>query len=151
MNLYRYLLISILLSSFMVSGYTQGHHIEISLINNTDSQIYLAYHYGDKQFVKDTLPVSREGKVIVAGDVPLEGGVYLVVLPSMRYFEILIDKDQHFSVEVDINDFLGSMKYAGSAENEAFLSYQKYLKDCRPPITPVCPPDFCSVLARSLP
>ncbi len=128
MNLYRSVTIYLLLILIALSGFSQGHHIEITLRNSPDSTIFLAYHYGDKQFVKDTIAVNRNGQVIISGEERLDGGVYLIVLSGMQYFELLVGEDQDFSVDVDVNDFLGSMKFKGSPENEAFLSYQKYLQ-----------------------
>ena len=120
-------LISFLLISW--SGFSQGYKIEIKVDGMADSTIYLAYHYGNKKFMYDTIIMDHQGKVIVEGEDPLPGGVYLVVMPQMNYFEMLIGENQEFSVETKTGNFLETLKFTGSPENTAFLEYQKFMVD----------------------
>jgi thiol-disulfide isomerase/thioredoxin len=59
----------------------------------------------------------------------LPGGIYLIVMPSKTYFEILVNKTgQRFTVETDTLDFIGKMKVKGSPDNELFSEYQKFIR-----------------------
>ena len=107
----------------------QGYQIDIALEHLENDTVYLAYHYGNKQFIRDTLIVDDSGQVTIRGDEPLDGGVYLLVMPDMRYFEFLVDNDQTFGIQVDVQDFMGSLTFSGSPQNTLFLTYQKFLRN----------------------
>ena len=55
----------------------------------------------------------------------LPEGIYMIVLPGRKYFEILISDDQYFSVDCSYNDYFNTLKFNGSDENSAFVAYQK--------------------------
>lgn len=119
------LLILIIIFSIPSKSYSQGHKIDITVTGTADSTIYFAYYYGDKKFVYDTLKADKNGTIVVQGEEKLPGGVYLVVLPDYRYFEMLISDDQEFSVNTKIGDLLPSLSFSGSEENSAFIEYQR--------------------------
>lgn len=97
-----------------------GYRIEIKIKNFNQPLCYLAYHLGDKQYMKDTTEV-KNGVIVFSGEKPLPGGIYLVVLPPKnRYFEIVLADDQEFSLQTDTTDFVAAMKVSGSVENEVF-------------------------------
>jgi thiol-disulfide isomerase/thioredoxin len=123
----KYVLMIIQLGCFQ-GLFSQGHHIEVTLENLTGDTVYLAYHYGNKQFVRDTFQVGQTGQVSIEGPELLNGGVYLMVMPDMRYFEFLVGDQQKFSIEADVNDFLGSLRFHNSQQNTVFLNYQKSLR-----------------------
>jgi len=108
-----------------ICGFGQGYHIEIKIAGLPDTTLLLAYHYGNKNFISDTLYTDRSGSVVTEGKEPLPGGVYLLVMPNKNYFEMLIGDDQKFSVEADASDLINSLRFKGSPENTSFLGYQR--------------------------
>lgn len=66
------------------------------------------------------------GNVVFEGRKNLPGGIYLFVFPDKRYFEMLVDKEQHFSMETTWDDPINSMKVKGSNDNEQFYQYLKF-------------------------
>jgi thiol-disulfide isomerase/thioredoxin len=112
-------------SAFSFSQLKNGYEIDITIHGLQDSTVFLAYHYGDKQYIKDTVKLSKAGRAIVSGRDVLPQGIYMIVLPGKKYFEILISKDQSFSVECSYTDYFNTLKFNGSDENTAFLTYQK--------------------------
>ena len=76
----------------------QHYEIAVSIENLGDSTVYLGYYYGDKQFAKDTITLDKNGKGTFTGNDTLPGGVYFVLVPGNMFFELVIDKDQKFSV-----------------------------------------------------
>jgi thiol-disulfide isomerase/thioredoxin len=62
---------------------------------------------------------------VFAGAEDLPQGIYMIVLPGKQYFEILIPADQYFSVSCAYVDYFNTLKFAGSDENTAFVTYQK--------------------------
>ncbi len=99
--------------------------------NFQGKQAFLANYLGDKQYIKDTLEVVN-GKTSFKADTLLPGGMYLVVLPpSNSYFELIIDKDQQFSITTDTTDFVSNMIINGSKENELFYGDLTFIRDQR--------------------
>jgi hypothetical protein len=104
-----------------MAGQTKsGYLIDVSIKGLSDSSVYLAYHFGDKQYIKDTVKLDKAGNGVFAGKEALPHGIYMVVLPGRKYFEMLITKDQDFSVDCEYRDFTGTLKFTGSAENTSF-------------------------------
>jgi thiol-disulfide isomerase/thioredoxin len=99
--------------------------ISITVSGLQDSTLYLAYHFGDKQYIKDTIILDRKGHAVLSGKEMLPQGIYMIVLPGKRYFEMLMSDDQQFSVFCEYRDYFNTLKYTGSEENSYFIAYQK--------------------------
>ena len=104
----------------------QGYEIKVSIPELQDSTIFLGYHFGDKQYLKDTLKLDNSGSGMFAGAETLPQGIYLIVLPGKQYFEVLMSADQHFSISCSYPEYYNSLKFSGSDENNAFIAYQKH-------------------------
>ena len=102
-----------------------GYEINITINGLRDSSIYLAYHLGDKQYISDTIKLDNSGKAVIRGPQQLPQGIYMIVLPGRNYFEMLMSTDQIFSVSCSYKDYFSTLKFEGSDENTAFVSYQK--------------------------
>ena len=107
----------------------EGHRIAGRIRGVKDTTVVLAhYQYDPTHYVpKDTARVDANGNFVFQGKKSLPGGLYLVVMPKGRYFDIMLT-EQQFSFETDTADFIGKMKVTGSVENEAFYGYQQKLK-----------------------
>ena len=90
-----------------------------------DSTIYLAYHLGDKQYIKDSVKIDKSGHGLFSGKESLPQGIYMIVLPGRKYFEMLISDNQFFSLTCSYTDYFKTLKFSGSDENSAFIDYQK--------------------------
>ena len=112
---------SILIFSQLKTGYEIG----VTINGLKDSTIYLAYHLGDKQYIQDTTKLDNYGKAVIKGNQALPQGIYMIVLPGRTYFEILMPEDQVFSISCNYKDYINTLKFTGSDENSAFVSYQK--------------------------
>lgn len=112
--------------SVALSGQTStGFELDINISGLKDSTVYLAYHLGDKQYIKDTLKLDNNGHGKLSGKEALPKGIYMVVLPGRNYFEILISDDQIFGINCSYSDYFNTLKFNGSDENTAFIEYQK--------------------------
>lgn len=112
----------------------EGYKIEITMDNYDSDTLLMGYHYGDKQYIKDTCIINSDGKFLFQGEESLDPGVYLVVMrPDNNYFQLLIDNgDQHFSAQTDAKAPTEKMQLQGSKENELFYGYMSYLAAQRP-------------------
>jgi thiol-disulfide isomerase/thioredoxin len=110
----------------LVSGQIKkGYDISVTINGLPDSTVYLAYHLGDKQYIKDTLNLDKSGHGVLSGSESTPQGIYMIVLPGRRYFEILISSDQFFSLTCNYSDYFKTLKFTGSDENSAFVDYQR--------------------------
>jgi thiol-disulfide isomerase/thioredoxin len=124
----RKLLFFILLSLVPTISFGQlknGYEIDLTIRDLQDSTVFLAYHLGDKQYIKDTIKLDRTGHGIVHGKEILPQGIYMIVLPGRKYFELLISDNQHFSISCTFSDYFNTLKFKGSDENSAFVEYQR--------------------------
>ena len=103
------------------------YEIHVHLKGVTDTNILLAHHFADKKYVDDTIRVDHNGWGVFKGD-SLLGGIYLIAIPGMTYFEIIVSENEpKFTVETDKADFVMNMKVTGSPENQMFYDYLQYI------------------------
>jgi len=103
-----------------------GYDLSITFKNIKNSECYLGHHFGDKQFIIDTGAIDATGKVQFVSDNNTIGGLYLVLLPSQKYFEFILN-ERTFSLETDSTDFLNTMSFTGSKENDIFYDDLRFL------------------------
>lgn len=103
----------------------QVRNIEVQISGLADTTLLLGYHYGSKKLVIDTIRLDAQGRGAFVGNTPLDGGLYLVITPSYRYFEMIIDENQQFSITTDTTDLFENLKFKGSEANDVFLKYQQ--------------------------
>ncbi len=112
-------------------------HLKIHIKGMTGGECLLANHYGDKQFIQDTAKIDANGWMEFRDTAAMPGGIYLVVLPSKKYFELILTDQQKFSVETDTVDMVKNMKITGNKENEYFYEYLNYLSTQQKKAEPV--------------
>ncbi|MCX6312326.1 MAG: DUF5106 domain-containing protein [Bacteroidetes bacterium] len=144
-HILRILLISI---AFPVIGFaqtpkkiapkkTQPMDLKVRIKGLTSGTCLLANHYGDKQFIQDSAKVDMNGWMEFKDTVARDGGIYLIVLPNKKYFEIVLTDEQKFTVETDTADFVRNMKITGNKENQYFYEYLNYLADQQKKLEPI--------------
>ena len=121
------ILLSALIISIISFAGKPKYCIKVKINGLKDTICFIGNYYGDKQYLKDTAKVDHNGYCEFSGEEQLPGGIYLIVTPAKKYFEIIIDKEQFFSVETDTADFIGKMKIKGSSDNQLFYEYLKYI------------------------
>jgi len=118
-----------ILQSFGMLIGQPGHSISVTVSDAPDTNIRLAYHVGNQQYVRDSITTDKSGLCRFFGSDRLPAGVYMIVLPGNIFFEFLLGEDQHFDILCDINNPAGTLAFHGSDENELFLQYQKRWKE----------------------
>lgn len=118
-------LLCFIIPGLVFSQLKPGYEINIKINGLRDSSVYLAYHLGDKQYINDTIKLDSFGKAVLSGQQQLPQGIYMIVLPGRNYFEMLMSTDQIFSVSCSYSDYFNTLRFEGSDENTAFVSYQK--------------------------
>ncbi|MEM6343774.1 MAG: TlpA disulfide reductase family protein [Bacteroidota bacterium] len=106
---------------------TRNHKIEFEVKNFAGDYALIAFNQGASKLMHDTIP-AQNGKFVLEGEDPLQPGIYIVALPpSNTYFEFMLDRDQVFSVKTDTTDFVGTMQFEGSEQNEIFYEDIRFL------------------------
>ncbi len=108
---------------------TEGYHFTIKIDGYQETELLLAYHLGDKQYIRDTVQVDDKGFFHFKGEDPMECGVYLVVLkPDNKYFQLLVNEsEQHLTLTTSMEDLVGNAKITGSEDNKLFFDYLNFL------------------------
>ncbi len=121
----RKLLFSLFLFSAFY-GHSQGYEIKVTLKPFTQGHLYLAHHFGAKQYLIDSAELNSNSEAVFTGTEKLFGGVYMIVYPAKNgWMECLVDKEKKFSVYADTTDLIRSAKFTGSPDNDLFSEYQK--------------------------
>ncbi len=114
-----------------LSGRAEGYEINFSMPSFQGDTLVLGHRFNASFVPQDTVIADHQGSGVFTGDETLPEGMYLVFLPDQTFFDLLIGKDQFFNFETDTSDYTANMKISGSVDNEAFYTYQLFLKDSR--------------------
>lgn len=118
-----FLFLPAILSSLLVLAQT-GYNIPITLKPYKNTYVYLGYHYGKKKALADSARLDANSIGAFKGTKPLPGGIYFIVSPRKEIlFEVLIDKNQQFSISADSSAIPQSITFKNSPENTQFLAY----------------------------
>jgi hypothetical protein len=101
-----------------------GYKISFKIKGATDS-VFLCRYYGDKRYYQDTAVADGKGGFTFEGKEALPQGMYFVLLPGQKFFDIIVS-NQFFSVEGDTSNFVKYMVTKNSPDNKSFYDYQQY-------------------------
>jgi thiol-disulfide isomerase/thioredoxin len=104
-----------------------GYEIKVLFKPFKNQYIFLGHYEGKQLPIIDSVLVNDKSEGIFKGEKSLGGGVYLIGYPNKQgFFEFLVGKDQHFSIEADTMD-LRNMIFKNSPDNDLFINYQQYM------------------------
>lgn len=105
-----------------------GYEIKVTFQPFKNQYIYLGHYYGKQYPIIDSARLDANGTAIFKGTKPLPGGIYLVGYPNKAgFFEILVDKQQHFAVIADTATIRTKITFENSPDNTQFNSYQQFM------------------------
>ncbi|MCU7548510.1 DUF5106 domain-containing protein [Chitinophagaceae bacterium LB-8] len=126
MKLYATLL-SCFLASCVFAQAPNGHEIKVTLKPFKNQYIYLGHYYGKQLPIVDSVLLNEKSEATFKGPKKLGGGIYLIGYPDRTHnFELLVDKNQKFSVVADTVN-INKRSFLNSPENTAFMAYQDYM------------------------
>ncbi len=115
------------LLSFLVHA-QEGYEIKVKLTPVKNQYVYLGHYMGKQMPIVDSALLNEKGEGTLKGNKKLGGGIYLVGFPDRsRYFEILVDKNQKFSIAADTSSYRDKVSFTNSPENEEFFAYQQFM------------------------
>lgn len=103
-----------------------GYEIKVTFKPYKNQYIYLGHYFGKTYPIIDSVKLDNNSTGIFKGNKPLQGGIYLIGYPNRSgFFEILMDKQQRFSVVADSATAPAGIQFIGSPDNELFNTYQR--------------------------
>ena len=103
-----------------------GYEINVTFKPFKNQYIYLGHYFGKSYPIIDSAMLDENSQASFKGTKALSGGIYLVGYPNKAgFFEILIDKQQHFSVVADTATIAKGASYVNSPDNVLFTNYQQ--------------------------
>jgi thiol-disulfide isomerase/thioredoxin len=125
----RFFLFSALFFVFVTvsSGQKQvqpkGRNISITLTPLKNCTVYLGSYFGKGKTLVDSTRLDAKSKGVFKGNSKLTGGIYFVVSPDyVILFELLMDKQQQFSIVAD-TAIKENAVITGSLDNDLFKQY----------------------------
>ena len=107
---------------------TGGYEIKVTLKPYKNRYIYLAHYFGKTYPVVDSALLNANSEAVFKGPKKLPGGTYLIGFPDRAgIFELMVDKQQHFSVITDTATYRNGIKFLNSPDNDLLISYQQYV------------------------
>lgn len=117
-------------SSIFLFAQTSEFELKVNFKPFKNQYIYLGYYMGKQKPIVDSVLLDGNSLGVFKRNKKIEKGVYLIGYPGKSgYFEILIDKEQKFSVFADTVNLMKNLKFEGSPDNDLFLKYQNYTSD----------------------
>jgi peroxiredoxin len=107
-------------------------NIQLKVNGFANSYVKLLGFFADKQYGIDSAYVDAKGNAVFKQDTSLRGGMYLVVFSENKFIQILIDKDQQFTLEFDYNNPVHTMKVSNSLDNELLYKNLKFESQIAP-------------------
>lgn len=119
--------------SFVSFMHAQEFEMKVKLDNYEEEVLYLGYHYGDKQYLRDSsTSKDASGYFVFKSDTLIDKGMYLVLMaPDKKHFQVLIDDVQRMEITADANQIDKTIVFKGSAQNTMFYDYMAFLASLR--------------------
>ena len=105
-----------------------GYEINVTFKPFKNQYIYLGHYFGKSYPIVDSAKLDENSQATFKGEKALQGGIYLVGYPNKAgFFEILVDKQQQFSVTADTATISKGAVYVNSPDNVLFTDYQQQM------------------------
>lgn len=94
--------------------------VRIQLDENINGPCFIAGIFGKENYVTDSAKAVN-GLITVSREEPFPAGMYYVLLPDKKkYVQLLLDKDQEFSMTSTVQNTVNDMQVDGSLDNSLY-------------------------------
>ena len=122
-------------SSADASGNAVAENADFTIQINglSTGQAYLIGYFAEKSFRADSAAIGPNGAIQFKRDQPYPGGFYFVFDPTTQSaIQILLDKDQTFTLTTNVNDLVNSTKVDGNLDTELLFQNLQFEADLQP-------------------
>lgn len=124
------LLFPLALLMFNSSFAQDGYEIRVTFKPFKNQYIYLGHYFGKSYPIIDSAMLNEKSEAVFKSNKKLQGGIYLIGYPDKAgFFEMLIDKQQHFSITADTATIAHEIKFTQSTDNTLFREYQEKMNE----------------------
>lgn len=129
----KYIFIFVLISILSIGVQSiataeEGTNIKVKIDNYKGKQLFLLYHYSKSTLYTDTADINSNNEFVFKNDTVYPGGMYLLLLEDKKtYFEIILDKDQHFAIHTDSLNLVSNIRIKGSEDNQKYYEYLNFI------------------------
>lgn len=123
-----------------VAVFTQwdSTYIDAYMEGLAEGPVKLIGVYGDQNYIADSAVVDATGHFTLKRKSPLKPGFYTFLLPAMKNFSILVDRDdQRMTLRAKVPDFMASMRVEGSMNTQLLYETNRYQIKQEPALTQV--------------
>lgn len=106
--------------------------IRVQVEGFNSGMAYLFGSFADQNYRADSAAIDAGGNIVFKHAEPFRPGMFFVVLPGNRNFQVLVDKDQTFTMKTNVNNLVGAMQMEGSLDNDLLYQSLKFEDDQRP-------------------
>ncbi len=111
----------------------KAYEIKVKMpVDAEQGKVNLAHYFGNNQYIKVDSAEVQDGEITFSGEEPLRGGMYLIVFSQEKFFDFIVTgkpNDQFMSITADTADYVGTVKFANSLENDILFNYRRFLKN----------------------
>ena len=101
---------------------TDQRRLEFNIAGPAGDTVYLANCYGNRLYYADTCVADPKGRVVFNSKNGYKAGVYAVVIPGPKYFEMIVNEPEVI-MNSDKADLHGKLMVKQSVENQLFTDY----------------------------
>ncbi len=110
-----------------------GYKLAFKIKGLKDTTAYLGHYFDESTYLDDTARVDKQGTFVFDGKKTLPQGVYMLVIGPKgkisKVFDLVVGKDQDFTLETDTSDYIGHLKVSGDEDNKLFFENIRFNKD----------------------
>lgn len=105
-----------------------NYEIKVTFKPFKNQYIYLGHYFGKTYPIIDSAKLDANSQAVFKGNKKLPGGIYLVGYPNKAgFFEILVDKQQQFTIKADTATLSKGAQFENSPDNNLFINYQQFM------------------------
>ena len=112
---------------FLLPTVSSQYIISLIIPELSNDSLLFGHYFNETVILKDTFFINTAGKAVIQGKKSLPEGMYTIILPGQKRFDIIMGEDQQFDVAADTLDLVKFTKIKGSDENRIFYEYLEFL------------------------
>ncbi len=106
--------------------------ITVQIENAPQGKAYLIATFTDQNYRLDSAMVAADGQMQFQRDTPYPSGLLYLLLPDQSYLQLLVDRDQTFTLRTRHADLVGSMAVEGSLDNKLLYQNLRFEAELQP-------------------
>jgi peroxiredoxin len=110
----------------------ESPNIQLNINGLSGGWVYLVGHFADQRFKVDSTQADASGNLSFVRDEPYDPGFYFFWIPDQALIQVIIDKDQRFSMSTALNDVINNMQVTDNIDNELLYQNLKFENQISP-------------------